>query len=84
MTEDGHGGLHVSKAELDQWLARELARDPYGRVSAEVILYGSRRLFTGREYVVEQPDLTQSHAVPHRHPTFLEDRDCSACQAPRG
>jgi hypothetical protein len=53
--DDGRGPLHVSQQEFDEWVDRELRRDPYGRVSAEVVLYGAPRLFKGRAYVIVRP-----------------------------
>jgi hypothetical protein len=47
--------LHVSKAEFDAWLDTELRSDPYGRVAAEVILYGTPSLYKGQQYVVDMP-----------------------------
>jgi hypothetical protein len=84
VTQDEHGLLHISQAELDEWLTRELARDPYGRVSAEVILYGAPRLFMGRAYVIDQPDLHKSRSAPHRRRNPGDMPGASAPQARLG
>jgi hypothetical protein len=84
MTEDKYGRAHISKGELDEWLTRDIARDPYDRVSAEIILYGSPRLFIGRAYVI---GAARSEAITRRAAstaTFLEGRDRLVCQAPPG
>jgi hypothetical protein len=50
---DALGRLRVSQADFDDWLGRELRRDPYARISVEVLLYGAPRLLKGEEYVID-------------------------------
>jgi hypothetical protein len=54
--DETRGPIYVSEEEFEEWVNREVGRDPYGRVSAEVIMYGRPRLFKGRQYIIARPD----------------------------